>query len=49
MFRRIIALFIIVSFILSSYQPVYAQEFSINQLPEPGTMVSLSPACMNRF
>ena len=39
MFKRFITLFIIVSFILSYYQPVYAQDFSVNQLPVPGTMV----------
>ena len=39
MFKRLIALFIIVSFILSYYQPGYAKDFSINDLPVPGTMV----------
>jgi len=42
MLKRFIAFFIIVSFILSYYQPVYAQNFSINQLPVPGTMVGES-------
>jgi len=42
MFKRFIALFIIVSFIFSYYQPVYAQDFSVNQLPVPGTMVGES-------
>jgi dTDP-4-dehydrorhamnose reductase/thiamine kinase-like enzyme len=42
MFKRFIALFVIISFILSYYQPVYAQDFSINQLPVPGTMVGES-------
>src|ERR1700689_1778106 len=42
MLRRFIALFIIVSFIFSNYQPVYAQDFSVNDLPVPGTMVGIS-------
>ena len=42
MFKRLIALFVTVSFILSYYQPVYGQDFSINQLPVPGTMVGES-------
>src|SRR6204780_1473339 len=42
MLRRFIALFIIVSFIFSNYQPVYAQDFSVNDLPVPGTMVGES-------
>src|SRR5260221_4851466 len=41
--KRLIALFVCVTFIASYYQPVYAQDFSINQLPVPGTMVSVSP------
>ena len=42
MFKRLIALFVIVSFILSYYQPIYAQDFSVNQLPVPGAMVGTS-------
>src|SRR5450631_3412024 len=42
MLKRLIVLFVIVSFILSYYQPVYAQDFSVNELPVPGTMVGES-------
>jgi len=42
MFKRFITLCLIISFILGSYQPVYAQDFNINQLPVPGTMVGES-------
>jgi hypothetical protein len=50
MFKRLITFFIIISFILSYYQPVFgstplttgAQDFSVNQLPVPGTMVGES-------
>lgn len=42
MLKRFITLFVIVSLILSYYQPVYAQDFSVNQLPVPGTMVGES-------
>lgn len=42
MFRKIIASFVCVAFIASTYQPVAASEFSISQLPTPGTMVGLS-------
>ena len=42
MLKRVIVLFVIVSFFLSYYQPVYAQDFSVNELPVPGTMVGES-------
>jgi len=42
MFKRLIALFVSISFILSYYQPLYAQGFSVNELPVPGTMVGES-------
>jgi len=44
MLRRFISTLVTVSFIASYYQPIYAQNFSINQLPMPGTMVSVSPS-----
>src|SRR5271169_6342662 len=43
MFRRLIASLVCLAFILSNFQYSYAQDFSINQLPVPGTMVSISP------
>ena len=42
MFRRFIASAVCFAFIFSNFQYVHAQEFSINQLPMPGTMVGLS-------
>ncbi len=42
MFRRFIAAAVCFTFIFSNFQYVHAQEFSINQLPMPGTMVGLS-------
>ncbi len=42
MFRRFIASAVCFTFIFSNFQYVHAQEFSINQLPMPGTMVGLS-------
>lgn len=43
--RVFISLTVLATFIGSSIQvPVYAQDFSINQLPVPGTMVSVSPS-----
>ena len=46
MFKRIIAILVIISFILSYYQPAFAQleqgDFSVNDLPLPGTMVGES-------
>jgi len=40
--KRLIAIIVMISFVLSNFQPVWAQSaegFSINQLPVPGTMV----------
>ena len=42
MFKRIIASLICVTFSFSNFQYIYAQDFSINQLPVPGTMVGES-------
>ncbi len=42
MFKRLIVIVVIISFILSYYQPVYAQDFNVNELPVPGTMVGES-------
>jgi len=49
MFKRLISLIVIISFILTYVSPVYAKpvpllagDFSINQLPLPGTMVGES-------
>ena len=42
MFRKIIASFVCLAFIAATYHPVAAQEFSIAQLPVPGTMVGIS-------
>ena len=42
MFRRFIASAICFTFIFNNFQYVHAQDFSINQLPAPGTMVGLS-------
>jgi len=48
-FKRFIVFIIIISFILSNYQPVYAQsalpkggDFNVNEIPEPGQMVNPS-------
>jgi len=40
MFKRFIAFFVCFSFILSSFQYGFAQNFSIDQLPVPGSMIS---------
>ena len=42
MLKRLISSFVIFCFILSNYQPVFAQDFSVNELPVPGTMVGES-------
>src|SRR5208282_5855444 len=42
MFKRIIATLICVTFSFSNLQYVHAQDFSINQLPVPGTMIGES-------
>ena len=44
MFRRFIAILVCIAFITSYYQPAYAQGFSINQLPVPGSMINTTPA-----
>ncbi|MBF0571305.1 MAG: HEAT repeat domain-containing protein [Candidatus Omnitrophica bacterium] len=42
MFKRFIASFVCLTFIFSNFQYAHAQDFSINQLPVPGTMVGVS-------
>src|SRR5208283_1296540 len=42
MFRRLIASLICVTFSFSNLQYVHAQDFSVNQLPVPGTMIGES-------
>src|SRR5271154_6822624 len=42
MFKRLTALLVCLTFIFSNFQYIYAQDFSINQLPVPGTMVGES-------
>ena len=42
MFKRLIASLVCFTFIFSNLQYVHAQDFSINQLPLPGTMVGVS-------
>jgi len=44
MLRRYIALLVSLSLIAGNYQPVYAQDFSIDQLPVPGSMITTTPA-----
>ena len=44
MFKRPIVLFVIIAFIFGNTQYVHAQDFSINQLPVPGSMVNVSSA-----
>src|ERR1039458_2320259 len=43
MFKRFIASIVCLAFSFSNLQYVHAQDFSINQLPVPGAMVSVSP------
>lgn len=43
MFQRFIASFVCITFIFSNFQYVHAQDFRINQLPAPGSMVATSP------
>ncbi len=42
MFKRLIATIICLTFSLSNLQYVNAQDFSVNQLPVPGTLVGIS-------
>jgi hypothetical protein len=42
MFKRLIVSLVCFTFIFSNLQYVHAQDFSINQLPVPGTMVGVS-------
>jgi len=42
MFKRLIASLVCIAFSFSNFQYVYAQNFNINQLPFPGTMVGES-------
>ena len=42
MFKRLIASLVCLTFSISNLQYVHAQDFSINQLPVPGTMVGES-------
>jgi len=42
MFKRIISSLVCLTFSFSNLQYVYAQDFSVNQLPIPGTMVGIS-------
>jgi hypothetical protein len=44
MFKRFPAVLVCFTFIFSSFQPVFAQEFSLSDLPTPGTMVTISPS-----
>jgi hypothetical protein len=44
MFKRLIASLVCFTFSFSNLQYVHAQDFSVNQLPVPGTMVDLSSA-----
>ncbi|MBF0511737.1 MAG: hypothetical protein HQL13_05335, partial [Candidatus Omnitrophica bacterium] len=43
MLRHFVTSFICVVFITSTCSPVFAQEFSVSDLPLPGAMVSVSP------
>jgi hexokinase len=42
MFKRLIASLVCLTFSFSNLQYVHAQDFSVNQLPVPGTMVGIS-------
>jgi hypothetical protein len=42
MFKRFIAAIICISFVFSNFQYVHAQDFSVNLLPVPGSMVNPS-------
>ena len=42
MFKRLIASLVCLTFSFTNLQYVHAQDFSINQLPVPGTMVGVS-------
>ena len=44
MFKRLIASLICLTFSFSNLQYIHAQDFSINQLPVPGSMISTSAA-----
>ncbi|MBF0512132.1 MAG: hypothetical protein HQL13_07390 [Candidatus Omnitrophica bacterium] len=42
MFKRLISALVCLTFILSNFQYIHAQDFNVNQLPVPGTMVGVS-------
>ena len=42
LFKRLFALAVCITFIFSNLQYTHAQDFSINQLPVPGTMLGIS-------
>ena len=44
MFKRFTATLVCFAFIFSNLQYVYAQDFSIDQLPQPGSMINITPA-----
>jgi len=44
MFKRLIASLVCITFIFSNLQYVHAQDFSINQIPVPGSMINTTPA-----
>lgn len=44
MFKRLISSLVCFAFIFSNLQYSYAQDFSIDQLPIPGSMISVTPA-----
>src|ERR1700745_1432429 len=44
MLKRPLSIFLIIAFLVSSLMPVPARAQSLLGLPEPGTLVSLSPA-----
>src|SRR5208283_4285277 len=44
MFRRFTASLVCFTFIFTNFQYVHAQDFSINQLPVPGSMIFTTPA-----
>jgi len=44
MLKRFISLLVCFAFIFSNLQYIHAQDFSINQLPVPGSMINTTPA-----
>ncbi len=44
MLKKVVSVFVCIAFTCTLYHPVQAQEFNINQLPVPGSMVGLSKA-----